>query len=530
MADLDDLILRARRRLNFETLTAYLGDGSGRIYSGDKYLVRLKLATGFSDPFPVAAHPNANLPERDGLPVLIGTDEFGRDVILRAHYDVAGVSGTSSLIYNPLSNAAYGTVDSAKLTPFLWRAHPDETGKPFTVYVVVPLVLLSSSVIYPVTLEIDLASFVPAAGDHRFACVFWKTDNTLAAYASSTRHELDPLVESDMLECVTAAPADAVPICGWVLTGGETALSKRPDKSFDMRQFVNLPSGGSGGGTVTSVGLSAPSDLLAVGGSPITTSGTLTLSKPTDTPANRVYASPDGAAGAAAFRALAGDDLPVVPISKGGTGQTTASAAFGALSPLTTKGDLLGHNGTTSVRFGTGSFERGVLAINTSEPSGFIWHDFPWARIVDRKAQNTAGGASVAGSWQTRDLNTLEANEDTIVTMSGSGFQLKKGRYYIHIVSPFVGAGSGSAFVRLRLARNGFAEFVSHNVTSAVVGTPLVVELSGVLIVTDTNDLFTVQYYKSTGRPTNGLGVQMNITGEFERYTIVTIVQLTPMA
>jgi hypothetical protein len=37
-----------------------------------------------------------------------------------------------------------------------------------------------------------------------------------------------------------------------------------------------------------------------------------------------------------------------VPISAGGTGQTTASAAFGALSPVTSTGDLIIGNGVNS--------------------------------------------------------------------------------------------------------------------------------------------------------------------------------------
>jgi hypothetical protein len=45
-----------------------------------------------------------------------------------------------------------------------------------------------------------------------------------------------------------------------------------------------------------------------------------------------------------------------IAISKGGTGQTTASAAFNALSPVTTTGDLIVGNGTNSAtRLGIGS-------------------------------------------------------------------------------------------------------------------------------------------------------------------------------
>lgn len=44
-----------------------------------------------------------------------------------------------------------------------------------------------------------------------------------------------------------------------------------------------------------------------------------------------------------------------LPIGNGGTGQTTQTAAFDALSPLTTQGDLVYHNGTDNVRLAKGT-------------------------------------------------------------------------------------------------------------------------------------------------------------------------------
>lgn len=44
-----------------------------------------------------------------------------------------------------------------------------------------------------------------------------------------------------------------------------------------------------------------------------------------------------------------------LPIGNGGTGQTTQTAAFNALDPLTTQGDLLYHDGTDSVRLAKGT-------------------------------------------------------------------------------------------------------------------------------------------------------------------------------
>jgi hypothetical protein len=52
-----------------------------------------------------------------------------------------------------------------------------------------------------------------------------------------------------------------------------------------------------------------------------------------------------------------------VPIADGGTGQTTQTAAFDALDPLTTQGDIIYHDGTNSVRLPKGTAGQ-VLRMN----------------------------------------------------------------------------------------------------------------------------------------------------------------------
>ena len=136
-------------------------------------------------------------------------------------------------------------------------------------------------------------------------------------------------------------------------------------------------------GTVTSVGLALPS-IMTVSGSPVTGSGTLTGTLTTQA-VNAIFAGPSsGAAAAPTFRSLTTADIPALsyvtsvaasvpaflsiagspitssgtlaisysgtalPIANGGTGETTASAAFNALSPVTTTGDLIIGNGTNS--------------------------------------------------------------------------------------------------------------------------------------------------------------------------------------
>ena len=87
------------------------------------------------------------------------------------------------------------------------------------------------------------------------------------------------------------------------------------------------------------------------------------------------------------FRAVVAADIPtlnqnttgtasnvtgVVAIANGGTGQTTAVAAFDALSPTTTKGDLIVSDGTDNVRqaVGTNNF---VLTADSTTATGVKW-------------------------------------------------------------------------------------------------------------------------------------------------------------
>lgn len=62
----------------------------------------------------------------------------------------------------------------------------------------------------------------------------------------------------------------------------------------------------------------------------------------------------------------------VVAIANGGTGQTTAVAAFDALSPATTKGDLIVANGTDNVRLAVGTNTQ-VLTADSTTATGVKW-------------------------------------------------------------------------------------------------------------------------------------------------------------
>lgn len=80
-----------------------------------------------------------------------------------------------------------------------------------------------------------------------------------------------------------------------------------------------------GGGTVTSVGLSAPS-VFTVGSTPVTGSGTLALTFAGGQTANEFLATPNGTSGAVGLRSIVAGDLPST-ISSNTTGSAGAAAA-----------------------------------------------------------------------------------------------------------------------------------------------------------------------------------------------------------
>lgn len=94
--------------------------------------------------------------------------------------------------------------------------------------------------------------------------------------------------------------------------------------------------GGNGAGTVTSVGLTMPS-WLAVAGSPVTAAGTLSVTGASQA-AGVFLASPSGAVGAMAPRAIIGTDLPAPTAATLGGVESLAAIAHTWLDSISTAG------------------------------------------------------------------------------------------------------------------------------------------------------------------------------------------------
>ena len=129
-------------------------------------------------------------------------------------------------------------------------------------------------------------------------------------------------------------------------------------------------------GTVTSVGGTGTVNGITLTGT-VTSSGNLTLG------------------GTLSGVSLTTQVSGTLPIANGGTGQTTASAAFNALSPITTTGDLILGNGTNSAtRLGIG-LNTYVLTSNGTTAS--------WQAPA-------AGGSNITAFGMWENNRTISAN------------------------------------------------------------------------------------------------------------------------
>lgn len=112
------------------------------------------------------------------------------------------------------------------------------------------------------------------------------------------------------------------------------------------------------GGTVTSVAVTVPTE-FSVSGSPITSSGTIAITKATET-ANTVWAGPTtGAAAQPAFRALVAADLPA------GTGTVTSVGLSLPTSVFDVSGSPVTTSGTLTATFDTQSANTAFMGPTT---------------------------------------------------------------------------------------------------------------------------------------------------------------------
>lgn len=270
--------------------------------------------------------------------------------------------------------------------------------------------------------------------------------------------------------------------------------------------------------------------------------------------------------------ALGTDVTGALPIANGGTGQTTKSAAFDALAPATTKGDLAVFNGTDNVRLPVGANGK-FLKADSAQATGLVWADvvatdlasMVGTGIVQRNGANSysavtvnspltysagalgvdagAGGVLMDGgnttaatvSVGTNDANALAFKTNNTVKMTiesagdvGIGTTNPLNR--LHVVSAsqsiakFEGGSTGGAMASFKstdtggkewlagstgtVATGGAGNFMLYNSTDSVVGL-MITPIGRVGIgTTSPNSKLTVSGADSAA---NGVGASLQI-------------------
>lgn len=143
----------------------------------------------------------------------------------------------------------------------------------------------------------------------------------------------------------------------------------------------------------------------------------------------------DATAGAAVWKDQTAMLSTPVSIANGGTGQTTQTAAMDALSPTTTKGDLLVDDGTNVIRRAVGT-DAQFLQADSSQASGVNWVTIPGVSdtivtLGSDQESSSSALADVTGFGFTMAANTKYYIKYTIrTTVTGSSPATTEGHLY----------------------------------------------------------------------------------------------------
>ena len=300
-----------------------------------------------------------------------------------------------------------------------------------------------------------------------------------------------PLASNAIVESFRVGPAGQIGIGQGAISYGTSGyvLTSAGASASPTWSQVSLTAGVTGTLPVANGGTNLTSYAI---GDLIYASGTTTLARLADVATGNVLLSGGvGVAPAWGQVSLTSAVTGTLPIANGGTGQTSASTAFNALSPITTQGDLI---------IGTGSNTAGRLAIGAN---GYVLTSngttATWAASTGGVTSFSAGTTGFTPNTASTGAVTLAgtlniANGGTGQTTAANAF---------NALSPItstgdliIGNGTNSA-TRLAIGTNGYVltsngttatwQASSGGVTSLTAGTGISVSAStGAVTITNT--------------------------------------------
>jgi hypothetical protein len=216
---------------------------------------------------------------------------------------------------------------------------------------------------------------------------------------------------------------------------------------------------------------------------------------------------------------------PDVAIADGGTGASTALAAFDNLKQAATESYTGAVELATPTEAATGTdTSRAATAAGLTAFAQLQGHA-PDVIIEDQKAQNTDAGTATAGSWFARTLNTLVRNHGTLAALNSptfTQFTLPAGTYAIGWSVPGYSCGA----FQTRLQNITDTATTATGTTTRSVGSSAVARSDGRVVVTLAGaKAYEIQMQVGTTQASTGLGVSANFTTE-----VYTRVEITKVA
>lgn len=165
-----------------------------------------------------------------------------------------------------------------------------------------------------------------------------------------------------------------------------------------------------------------------------------------------------------------------VPISKGGTGQTTKTLAMNELSPATTKGDLLVRDSTNVVRLAVGADESIPIA-DSAASAGITWvlrdvetrwvlfDDCFWASLPNGGWTQGSSGTGTSAASSTFGVDSTEKAQGVVALSTGTDAGTGRSSFYQCLNSLLLGQGTAfeyEARVCLSNLSTAAQEFVVH--------------------------------------------------------------------
>jgi hypothetical protein len=190
---------------------------------------------------------------------------------------------------------------------------------------------------------------------------------------------------------------------------------------------------------------------------------------------------------------------------------------------------------TTAQRDAISSPPAGAIVYNTSNNRLEFYNGTTWgpvggastsyALIEHQQSTGTNGGNVTGGSWQTNPLNTEYVDADGIVTLSSNRFTPVAGTYRVSIEAGYQLASNTRIRCRIRNVTAGSTVFVTIQNGNGGATVPITITGSAIMTANGTDE-YELQYY-SSANTTNGLGININATGEPERYQRVRLERIS---